>query len=142
MPAANAEQARTIRAIEVPTEAPEDSQTVVEEPEGAEEPRSAARGAQAAVVASGMRRVIVGPKTMRLLKAMREQLGETSASRTVAAVAAADAIGIATATRDFDGRLHDLVRAGYLEEDPNFAAPTVRGMYRITFAGMDAADNY
>lgn len=79
---------------------------------------------------------------MRLLKAMREQLGEASASRTVNAVDAADAIGMATAARDFDGRLHDLVRAGYLEPDPNVAAPSVRGKYRITLAGIDAADNH
>lgn len=86
--------------------------------------------------------MIVGPKTLRLLKAMREQLGEASASRTVDAVAAADAIGMATATRDFDVRLHDLLRARYLVPDPNFAAPTVQGKYRITFAGIDAADNH
>jgi len=84
----------------------------------------------------------VGPKTMRLLKAMRGQLGEASASRSVDAVDAADAIGMATATGDFDGRLRDLVRAGYLEPDPNFPAPTTRGMYRITAAGISAADNY
>ena len=85
---------------------------------------------------------MVGPKTMRLLKAMRGQLGETSASRTVDAVAAADGLGMDTTTRDFDRRLHDLVRAGYLEPDPNFVAPTTRGMYRITFLGIDAADDH
>jgi hypothetical protein len=43
--AANAEQARTIRAIEAPPEAPEDAETVEEAPERAE-PRSAAGEAQ------------------------------------------------------------------------------------------------
>jgi hypothetical protein len=57
----------------------------------------------------------VGPKTMQLLKAMRGQLGDTSASRSVDAVAAAEALGMDTTTHDFDRRLQDLVRAGYLE---------------------------
>jgi DNA-binding IclR family transcriptional regulator len=85
----------------------------------------------------------VGPKTMQLLKAMRGQLGDTSASRSVDAVAAAEALGMdTTTTHDFDRRLQDLVRAGYLEPDPNTAAPAARGLYRITFAGLDAADGY
>jgi hypothetical protein len=45
-------------------------------------------------------------------------------------------------TRDFEGRLHDLVRAGYLEPDPNATAPTRQGIYRITFSGIYAADNH
>ncbi len=84
----------------------------------------------------------MGPKTMQLLKAMRGQLEDTSASRTVDAVAAADAIGMASATSDFDRRLNDLVRAGYLEPDPNATAPTTQRMYRITFSGIYAADNH
>src|ERR671920_1235252 len=84
----------------------------------------------------------VGPKTMQLLKAMREQLGDTSASRGVDAVAAAEALGMDTTTHDFDRRLQDLVRAGYLEPDPHSAAPAAQGRYRITFAGLDAADGY
>ena len=40
------------------------------------------------------------------------------------------------------GRLHDLVRAGYLEPDPNCAAPSPQGIYRITFSGIYAADNH
>jgi hypothetical protein len=85
---------------------------------------------------------IVGDKTMRLLKAMRGQLGDTSASRSVDAVAAANSIGMGSGTREFDRRLNDLVRAGYLEVDPNFPAPIVQGMYRMTFSGIYAADNY
>src|SRR5829696_7671625 len=84
----------------------------------------------------------VGPKTMQLLKAMRGQLGDASASRSVDAVAAAESLGMDTTTPDFDRRLQDLVRAGYLEPDPNSAAPAARGRYRITFAGLDAANSY
>src|SRR5215212_820712 len=54
----------------------------------------------------------------------------------------ADARGMDTTTHDFDCRLQDLVRAGYREPDPNSAAPAAQGLYRITFAGLDAADGY
>jgi len=85
----------------------------------------------------------VGDKTMQLLKAMRGQLGDTSASsRSVDAKAAADSLGMDSDTRDLEGRLHDLVRAGYLEPDPNATAPTAQGIYRITFSGIYAADNH
>jgi hypothetical protein len=60
----------------------------------------------------------VGPKTMQLLKAMRGQLGDASASRSVDAVAAAEGLGMDTTTPDFDRRLQDLVRVGYLDPDP------------------------
>ncbi len=42
--AANAEQARTIRAIEAPQEVPEDSETVEEAPEGGRSPVRCRRG--------------------------------------------------------------------------------------------------
>ncbi len=84
----------------------------------------------------------MGDKTMRLLKAMREQLGDTSASRNVDAVAAANSLGMHSGTRDLEGRLHDLVRAGYLEPDPNCAAPSTQGIYRIKFSEIYAADNH
>ena len=85
----------------------------------------------------------MGDKTMQLLKAMRRQLGDTSASRSVDAVAAANSLGMQSGTRDLEGRLHDLVRAGYLEPDPNpSSAPTRQGIYRITFSGIYAADNH
>ncbi len=80
-------------------------------------------------------------ETMRLLKAMRGQLGHNSASRTVDAVAAANNLGADSGKRDLETRLQDLVRAGYLEPDPNFGGPTEREMYRITFSGIDAADS-
>ena len=84
----------------------------------------------------------MGDKTMRLLKAMRGQLGDNSASRSVDAEDAANNIGMDSGTSDFERRLHDLVRAGYLEPDPNSTAPTVQRMYRITFSGIYAADTY
>ena len=87
-------------------------------------------------------KIVVGDKTMQLLKAMRGQLGDTSASRSVDANAAANSLGMDSDRRDLEGRLHDLVRAGYLEADPNASAPTAQGLYRITFAGIYAADNH
>ena len=63
----------------------------------------------------------MGPKTMQLLKAMRGQLGDASASRSVDAVAAAEDLGMDTTTHDFDRRLQDLVQVGYLEPDPHSA---------------------
>jgi hypothetical protein len=85
----------------------------------------------------------VGDKTMQLLKAMRRQLGDTSpSSRSVDALAAANSFGMHSGTRDLEGCLHDLVRAGYLEPDPNCAAPTRQEIYRITFSGIYAADNH
>ena len=80
-------------------------------------------------------------KTMQLLKAMREQLGKTSASRTVDAVAAANSLGMDRGSLDFHRSLHDLVRADYLEEPAN-PALKAQGMYLITFEGIAVADNY
>jgi hypothetical protein len=57
--AANAEQARTIRAIETPQEPPEDAETVEEAPDGAE-PRSAAGGAREGARRPWWRRVFGG----------------------------------------------------------------------------------
>jgi len=56
----------------------------------------------------------VDEKSLQLLKVMREQLGETAASRTVDAVAAASSLGMYPET--LDPSLLYLVRAGYLEE--------------------------
>ena len=77
-------------------------------------------------------------KSLQLLKVMREQLGETSASRTVDAVAAAGSLGMYPGT--LDRSLHELIRAGYIEESAN-PALTTQGMYLITFEGIYAADN-
>ncbi len=76
---------------------------------------------------------------MQLLKAMRQQLGKTSASRTVDAVAAANSLGMDRGTLDFHRSMHDLVRADYLEE-PASPALTAQGMYLITFEGIAVAD--
>ena len=73
---------------------------------------------------------------------MRGQLGDTSPTRSVDAVAAANSLGMDSDTHEFARRMQDLVRAGYLEPDPNTAALAARGLYRITFAGLDAADSY
>ncbi len=80
-------------------------------------------------------------KTMQLLKAMREQLGMTSAGRSVDAVAAANSLGMDRSTLDFHRSLHDLVRTDYLEEPAN-PALRAQGKYLITFEGIVAADNY
>ena len=80
-------------------------------------------------------------KTLRLLKAMRERIGDHSASRIVDAKAAADSLGMDSGTREFDRRVRDLVRAGYLEPDPHSTPANTMGMYRITFSGIYAADN-
>jgi hypothetical protein len=78
---------------------------------------------------------------MQLLKAMREQLGETSAGRSVDAVAAASSLGMDRGTLEFHRSLHDLVRADYLEEPAN-PALRAQGKYLITFEGIAAVDNY
>src|SRR5215211_1953629 len=85
--------------------------------------------------------VEVDDKTMQLLKAMREQLGKTSASRTVDAVAAANSLGMDRGTLDFHRSMHDLVRADYLEEPAN-PALKAQGMYLITFEGIAVAEKY
>lgn len=78
-------------------------------------------------------------KSLRLLKAMRERLGVTSASRTVDAVAAASSLGLYPGT--LDRSLQDLVLAGYIEESATAAAGTTPGTYVITFEGIAAADS-
>ena len=83
-------------------------------------------------------RSILDDKTMRLLKAMRKQLGETSASRTVDAVAAANSLGMYPGTLNCS--LHELIQAGYIEESAD-RAMTTQGMYLITFEGIAATDN-
>ena len=79
-------------------------------------------------------------ETMQLLKVMRAQLGKTSASRSVDAVAAANTLGLDRGTLDFHRSMRDLLRAEYLEKP---ADPTLRvqGKYLITFEGIAAADN-
>ena len=78
-------------------------------------------------------------ESLRLLRAMRGQLGEASASRAVDAAVAAKCLGMDRGTLDFHRRLHDLVRAGYLEE-PASPVRATHGTYLITFEGIAAAD--
>jgi hypothetical protein len=80
-------------------------------------------------------------ETMQLLKVLREQLGETSASRRVDALAAANALGLESGSLEFHRRLHDLIQAKYLEQAAN-PALSAQGKYLITFAGLAAADNH
>jgi hypothetical protein len=54
-------------------------------------------------------------ESMQLLKVLREQLGKTSASRSVDALAAANSLGLESGSLEFHRRLHDLVRAKYLQ---------------------------
>ena len=77
-------------------------------------------------------------KSWQLLRVMREQLGETAANRSVDTVAAAGSLGLYPGT--LERSLHDLVRAGYIEEsaDPSL---TTQGRYLITSEGIAAADN-
>ena len=77
-------------------------------------------------------------RSLQLLKVMREQLGETSARRSVDAGAAAKGLGMYPET--LDRSLLYLVRAGYLEESADHAMAT-QGMYLITFQGIAAIDN-
>ena len=78
-------------------------------------------------------------KSLQLLKVMREQLGETSANRTVDAVAAASSLGMYPET--LDRSLLYLVRAGYLEEYADRAMSSRNGMFLITLQGIAAIDN-
>ena len=78
-------------------------------------------------------------KSLQLLKVMREQLGETAASRTVDAVAAASSLGMYPET--LDRSLLYLVRAGYIEEYADRAMSMRNGMFLITLQGIAAIDN-
>jgi hypothetical protein len=81
----------------------------------------------------------VDEKSLQLLKAMREQLGETSASRTVDAGAAAKSLGM------YPGALARsllyLVQAGYIEEYEERAMSSRDGMFLITLQGIAAIDD-
>ena len=77
---------------------------------------------------------------MQLLKAMREQIrGKTGYN--VDAVAAATGLGMDFSSEEVDRHLYWLVRAEYLQEDSR-RAMTSSGVYQITPAGIEAADNY
>ena len=80
----------------------------------------------------------VDEKSLRLLKAMREQLGETT-GRAVDAGAAAKGLGMHPGT--LDRCLLYLVRAGYIEEYADRAMSSRNGMFLITLQGIAAIDN-
>jgi hypothetical protein len=80
-------------------------------------------------------------ETMQLLNVLREQLGKTSASRSVDALAAANSLGSERGSLEFHRRLDDQLRAKYLEEAAN-SALRAQGKYLITFEGLAAADNH
>ena len=61
--------------------------------------------------------VEVDDKTLQLLKAMREQLGKTSASRSVDAVAAAKSLGMDRGTLDFHRSMQE---CGRQDKSKNF----------------------
>ena len=77
-------------------------------------------------------------KSLRLLKAMREQLGETT-GRAVDAGDAAKSLGMYPET--LDRSLLYLVRAGYVEEYADRAMTSRNGMFMITLQGIAAIDN-
>ena len=78
-------------------------------------------------------------KSLQLLKAMREQLGETTAGRDVDAGAAAKSLGMHPAA--LERSLLYLVRAGYIEEYADRAMSSRNGMFLITLQGIAAIDN-
>jgi hypothetical protein len=80
----------------------------------------------------------VDEKSLRLLKAMREQLGETT-GRAVDAGAAAKSLGMYPET--LDRSLLYLIRAGYIEEYADRAMTSRDGMFLITLQGIAAIDN-
>jgi DNA-binding IclR family transcriptional regulator len=80
----------------------------------------------------------VDEESLRLLKAMREQLGETT-GRAVDAGGAAKSLGMYPET--LDRCLLYLVRAGYLEEYADRAMSSRDGMFLITLQGIAAIDN-
>jgi hypothetical protein len=81
----------------------------------------------------------VDEKSLQLLKAMREQLGESTAGRTVDAGAAAKSLGMYPGTLELS--LHYLIGAGYIEEYADRAMAMRNGMFLITLQGIAAIDN-
>lgn len=78
--------------------------------------------------------------TLQLLRAMRGQIGDSSASRDVYPVIAANSLGIDSETpSEFAARINELLQADYLEPHPD-AVLSAQGRYRITFKGIAAAE--
>jgi DNA-binding MarR family transcriptional regulator len=77
-------------------------------------------------------------KSWQLLKAMREQLEETT-GRAVDAGDAAKSLGMYPGT--LDRSLLYLVRAGYIEEYADRAMSSRDGMFLVTLQGIAAIDD-
>jgi hypothetical protein len=92
-------------------------------------------------VASNIGRALMNDVSMQLLKVLRQQLGKSSASRSVDALGAANPLGLERDSLKFHRHLHDLIQAKYLEEPAN-PALSAQGKYLITFEGLAAADNH
>ena len=89
-------------------------------------------------MAQSVRESSVDEKSLRLLKAMREQLGE-STGRAVDAGAAAESLGMYPGT--LDRSLLYLIQAGYIEEYADRAMSSRNGMFLITLQGKAAIDD-
>jgi hypothetical protein len=83
----------------------------------------------------------VEEKSLRLLKVMREQLGETMGRAVDAGAAGAAAKSLGMYPETLDRSLLYLVRAGYLEEYADRAMSSRDGMFLITLQGIAAIDN-
>src|SRR5215212_3883283 len=140
------QQAMTMRQLTAaPSQgATEAAETVEQEPERGQSPTLLREGLAKLRAYTGPGGVgcwdgSVDEKSLQLLKVMREQLGETTASRTVDAVAAAKSLGMYPGT--LERSLLYLVRAGYIEEYADRAMSTRNGMFLITLQGIAAIDN-
>jgi DNA-binding IclR family transcriptional regulator len=80
----------------------------------------------------------VDEKSLQLLNAIRQQLGETT-GRNVESGAAAKSLGMYPGT--LDRSLHYLIGAGYLEEYADRAMTSRNGMFLITLQGIAAIDD-
>ena len=78
-------------------------------------------------------------KTLRFLRLMREQIRDKY-TREVSSGDAARELGMAPGDPEYETRLADLMRHGYLHPHPN---PTsdAQGLHLITTTGVAAADD-
>jgi hypothetical protein len=84
------------------------------------------------------RRLTVDDKTLRFLRVMREQMRGKN-SREVYSGDAAQELGMAPGSPEYEARLADLVRAEYLQPHPN-PTQAAHGACLITDRGIGAAD--
>jgi hypothetical protein len=81
---------------------------------------------------------IVDEKTLQFLKVLREQVRGKN-TRAVYTGRAARELGIEPRDPEYEIRLTDLLRAGYLLPNAD-QTPTAQGAHRITDEGIAAAD--